>query len=147
VCLESVFPGEELFFRQLVDLASLLDGDLTTTHCDDDCGLTTYYPSAGVRRWQTFSMQRLGQGITERRQELTDSRRNQLVEDALQGANPSRQRMAVVGDEAPQLGCQGALLLRVKFKAHGGGGGLVTPSGLAAPSASATALNALWLTT
>ena len=24
VCLESVFPGEELFFRQLVDLASLL---------------------------------------------------------------------------------------------------------------------------
>jgi hypothetical protein len=42
----------------------------------------------------------------------------------LQGANPSRQRIAVVGDEAPQLGCQGALLLRVKFKAHGGGGGL-----------------------
>jgi hypothetical protein len=52
--LESVFPGEELFFRQLVDLADLLDRDLTAIHCDDDRGLTTYYPSAGVRRWQTF---------------------------------------------------------------------------------------------
>jgi hypothetical protein len=65
--LESVFPGEELFFRQLVDLASFLDGDLTASHCDDDRGLTTYYPSAGVRRWQTFSKQRFDQGITERR--------------------------------------------------------------------------------
>jgi hypothetical protein len=65
--LERVFPGEELFLRQLVDLASLLDGDNTATHCDEDRGLTTYYPSAGVRRWQTFSEQRLGQGITERR--------------------------------------------------------------------------------
>jgi hypothetical protein len=50
--LESVFPGEELFFRQLVDLAGLLDGDRTRLHCDNDRGLTTYYPSAGVRRWQ-----------------------------------------------------------------------------------------------
>jgi hypothetical protein len=66
VSLESVFPGEELFFRQLVDLASFLDGDLTASHCDDDRGLTTYYPSAGARRWQTFSKQCLGQGITER---------------------------------------------------------------------------------
>ena len=65
--LESVCPGEELFLRQLVDLAGLLDGDHTASHCDDDRGLTTYYPSAGVRRWQTFSKQRFDQGITERR--------------------------------------------------------------------------------
>jgi len=65
--LESVFPGEELFLRQLVDLACLLDGDQTAAHCDDDRGLTTYYPSTGVRRWQTFAKRRLNQGITERR--------------------------------------------------------------------------------
>jgi hypothetical protein len=65
--LESVFPGEELFLRQLVDLAGLPDGDHTATYCGDDRGLTTYYPSAGVRRWQTFSKQRLDQGITGRR--------------------------------------------------------------------------------
>ena len=65
--LVSVFPGEELFLRQLVDLASLLDGDHTAAHCDDDRGLTTYYPSAGVRRWQTFAKQHLNQGITRRR--------------------------------------------------------------------------------
>lgn len=53
--LVRVLPGEELFLRQLVDLASLLDGDHPATHCDEDRGLTTYYPSAGVRRWQTFS--------------------------------------------------------------------------------------------
>jgi hypothetical protein len=64
--LESVFPGEELFLRQLVDLAGLLDGDHTASYCDDDRGLTTYYPSASVWRWQTFSKQRFDQGITER---------------------------------------------------------------------------------
>jgi hypothetical protein len=53
--LERVLPGEELFLRQLVDLAGLLDGNHTATHCDENSGLTTYYPSAGVRRWQTFS--------------------------------------------------------------------------------------------
>jgi hypothetical protein len=36
-----VFPGEELFFRQLVDLAGLLDGDHTALHCDDNRGLAT----------------------------------------------------------------------------------------------------------
>ena len=65
--LESVFPGEELFFRQLVDLACLLDGDRTRHHCDNNRGLTTYNPSAGVRRWQTFFEQGLDQRITERR--------------------------------------------------------------------------------
>jgi hypothetical protein len=53
--LERLFPGEELFLRQLVDLAGLLDCDHTATHCEEDRGLTTYHPSAGVRRWQTFS--------------------------------------------------------------------------------------------
>jgi len=33
--LESVFPEEELFLRQLVDVAGLLDGDHSATHCDD----------------------------------------------------------------------------------------------------------------
>jgi hypothetical protein len=65
--LESVFPGEELFFRQLVDLAGLLDGDHTCLHCDNNRGLTTYYPSAGVRRWQTFFEKGLDQRIAERR--------------------------------------------------------------------------------
>ena len=65
--LESAFPGEELFFRQLVDLADLLDSDYTRVHCDDNLGLTTYYPSAGVRRWQTFSVQGLDERNTERR--------------------------------------------------------------------------------
>ena len=65
--LKSVFPGEELFLSQLVDLAGLLDGDHTASHCDDDRGLTTYYPSTGVWRWQTFSKQRFDEGITERR--------------------------------------------------------------------------------
>jgi hypothetical protein len=65
--LEGLFPGEELFLRQLVDLAGLLGGDHTASHCDDDRGLTTYYPSTGVRRWQTFSKQRFDQGIRERR--------------------------------------------------------------------------------
>ena len=57
ISLESVFPGEELFFCQLVNLAGLLDGNRTRRHCDDNRSLTTYYPSAGVWRWQTFSEQ------------------------------------------------------------------------------------------
>jgi hypothetical protein len=58
--LESVRPREELFLRQLIDLAGLLGGDPTAVYRNDHCGLTTYYPSAGVRRWQTFTQQRLG---------------------------------------------------------------------------------------
>jgi hypothetical protein len=65
--LESVHPREELFLGQLIDLAGLLGGDPTAVHCNDHCSLTTYYPSAGVRRWQTFTQQRLGQRITEKR--------------------------------------------------------------------------------
>ena len=67
ISLESVFPGEELFFRQLVDLAGLLDRDRAPPDCGDNRGLTTYYPSAGVRRWQTFSEQGLDQRIIKRR--------------------------------------------------------------------------------
>ena len=63
ISLESVFPGEELFFRQLVNLAGLLDRDRTCLDCSDNRGLATYYPSAGVRRWQTFSEQGLDQRI------------------------------------------------------------------------------------
>ena len=77
ISLEGVYPGEELFFRELVNLAGLLDGDHTRLHCDDDRGLTTYYPSAGVRRWQTFSEQDLDQSITERR--FHDSQSNGIA--------------------------------------------------------------------
>jgi hypothetical protein len=52
------------------------------------------------------------------RQGLFDRRLIERVEDASQDADPSRVRIPVVGDEAPQLGHQGALLVRVKFKAH-----------------------------
>src|SRR5580693_5031243 len=41
------------------------------------------------------------------------------VLDALLGADARRERVAVVEDEAPQFGCQGALFLWVKFKIHG----------------------------
>ena len=78
--LESVFPGEQLFLRQLVDLAGLLDGDHTASHCDDDRGLTTYYPSAGVRRWQTFFEQGLDQRLTERRFHRAVRRRDGLAD-------------------------------------------------------------------
>jgi len=59
--LERVLPGKELFFRQLVDTASLLDRDRATTHRGDHRGLSTDYPSLGVRMWQTSRERRPAQ--------------------------------------------------------------------------------------
>lgn len=43
------------------------DRERTCLDCADNRGLATYYPSAGVRRWQTFSEQGLDQRIIKRR--------------------------------------------------------------------------------
>jgi hypothetical protein len=49
---ERTIPGTELFLRELVDTASLLDRDPTATHGSDHRGLAADDPPRGVRTWQ-----------------------------------------------------------------------------------------------
>lgn len=50
--LESALPGEELFDRELVGTACLLDRDPAATHGRDHRGLTMDAPPLGVWMWQ-----------------------------------------------------------------------------------------------
>jgi hypothetical protein len=50
--LKSALPGEELFDRELVGTACLLDRDPAATHGRDHRGLTMDAPPLGVRMWQ-----------------------------------------------------------------------------------------------
>jgi hypothetical protein len=49
---ESALPGAELFDRELVGVASLLDRDSAATHSRDHRGLTTDAPPLGIRMGQ-----------------------------------------------------------------------------------------------
>ena len=49
---ESALPREELFRRDLIDTASLLDRDPAATHGGDHRGLTTDDPPLDARIWQ-----------------------------------------------------------------------------------------------
>ena len=54
MALERAHPGKELFFRELVRAARLLDRDLAVTYCGDHCCFATDNPSFCVRMRQTI---------------------------------------------------------------------------------------------
>src|SRR5690242_9821999 len=64
VAVDRTLPSQELFDRQLVAAARLLQADRAVAHSGDNDGLAAHDPALGVRRWQVgHSARRLAGGI------------------------------------------------------------------------------------
>ena len=55
--LECTVPGEELFLRQLVDTAGLMDREAAAAHGSNYRSFAAHDPSFGIRGWQILHEQ------------------------------------------------------------------------------------------